>query len=187
MMLSCNPGFQPHSNFACNSPPRPLTARPLSGVATGFTLIELLVVIAIIAVLIALLLPAVQGVRQTAARAAESAHSDALKQIGMDAQDCADEAEATLRPMYTDFARAQAFNGEVSPDALRGYERDLRANRVKAVEKLEALEEIHPRLDRHDKRLARNLRKPLEVLVVELERAALLVEALLVEHPPEPV
>ncbi len=148
---------------------------------TGFTLVELLVVIAIVATIIGLLLPAVQAAREAGRKAAAEAESPVLLEIGASVVACADEAEVVLRPMYEDFATAQVENGTLDPQLLRFYRDEVHKSRVWVVENLRDLHAIFPRLSRHDKKLARRIRRPLRTLNVELERAARLVDALLLD------
>lgn len=152
----------------------------IPGQKAGFTLIELLVVIAIIAILIALLLPAVQAARAAARTTIEMAADPVLKRVAVDVLDCADKAEAVLQPMYMDFAMAQVFDSDIDPETLIRHQEALRANRTWVLDNLATLNEIYPALNRDDKALARDLRKPLNVLAVELERGARLIGALLV-------
>lgn len=156
----------------------------------GFTLVELLVVIAIIGVLVGLLL---EGKR--AEQAAQSAYATAdertLRQVGLTASGCLADADTTLQPLYTELATAQATNGTVDPDGLLRHRDALRVHRDCVTGTLETLRELYPRLERRDRMLARELRQPLQTLAVELERAARLLDGLLVPpepvHPPEPV
>lgn len=164
------------------------TIWPLTARRSGFTLIELLVVIAIIAILIALLLPAVQVAREAGRETVDNAIDPALVQIAEDVVDCANEAEPLLRNTYAGLALALADpDGQVSTRLLRESQEGLRLNREWVVRNLEQLRRLYPGLEGEDKRLARDLRKPLTTLAVELERAAILADALLVEHPPDPI
>lgn len=161
-------------------------ARECRATRRGFTLIELLVVIAIIGVLIALLLPAVQAAREAGRRAAENAIDNGLVLVAEDVVECADQAEPLLRSAYATFALMQTDpDGEVDAPALREIQEGLRLNREWVVRNLQQLREIHPGLNRDDKKLAQELRKPLNTLSVELERTAILIEALLVEDEDE--
>lgn len=154
----------------------------------GFTLIELLVVIAIIGILIALLLPAVQAAREAGRQTADKAIDPSLVEIAEDVVECANEAEPLLRSTYAGLALALADpDGQVSTRLLRESQEGLRLNREWVARNLEQLRGLYPGLEQEDKRLARELRKPLVILAVELERAAILAGALLVEHPPDPI
>lgn len=154
----------------------------------GFTLIELLVVIAIIGILIALLLPAVQAAREAARRAVENASDTNLVLVAEDVVECANEAEPLLRNMYAALTLAQADpDGRIEPGTLREYRDGLRINREWVSENLQQLQRLFPTLSREDKQLANGMRKPLNSLNIELERAARLIDALLVEHPPDPI
>jgi prepilin-type N-terminal cleavage/methylation domain-containing protein len=156
----------------------------------GFTLVELLVVIAIIGVLIGLLLEGKKA-EQAAQSAYATAEERTLRQLGLTASGCLSDADATLQPLYTELATAQATNGTVDHEGLPRHRDALRVHRDCVGGILEALRELYPRLDRGDRRLARELRQPLESMVVELERAARLLDGLLIPpepvHPPEPV
>lgn len=164
------------------------TIRPQTTRRSGFTLIELLVVIAIIGILIALLLPAVQAAREAARKTIEGATDHALVEVAESVAECTNDVEPLLRSMYATLALAQADpDGEIEPDTLREYQEGLRLNREWVSQNLQQLERLFPTLNRKDKRLANGIRKPLNSLNVELERAARLVDALLVEHPPDPI
>jgi prepilin-type N-terminal cleavage/methylation domain-containing protein len=154
--------------------------------SAGFTLIELLVVIAIIGVLMQLLVEAQQASQAASAVSAE-ADERTLREIGAASGDCLAAAAATLGPLHTELATAHATRGALDPDSLRHHQGELTRHRECLQTNLEALREIYRRLDRRDRSLAGNLRRPLQGLAVELDRAGRLLEALLVEHPPEPV
>lgn len=162
--------------------------RPQLDHRQGFTLIELLVVIAIIGILIALLLPAVQAAREAARKTVEQAADISLVQIAESVAECTNDVEPLLRSMYATLALAQADpDGDIEPGTLREYQEGLRVNREWVSENLQQLQRIFPSLSRKDKQLASGMRKPLNSLNVELERAARLIDALLVEHPPDPI
>jgi prepilin-type N-terminal cleavage/methylation domain-containing protein len=155
--------------------------------AAGFTLIELLVVIAMISILIALLLPRADDADEAARRTVELASNDELKTIATEVVERIGAKKTNLTLIYEGFSVAQATMAPIDPDTLRRYKRELRGGGEWVGDILEALRELYPILDHSDRRLARELRRPLNVLHVELERAARLVDALLVEHPPDPI
>ncbi|MDX1631898.1 MAG: hypothetical protein R3234_08555, partial [Thermoanaerobaculia bacterium] len=124
--------------------------------------------------------------RDAAEKIVRSAESPELQDLGASARDCLAEAEPELRAIHETLSIAQSTDGDVPAAELREARDQLRRQLGWVSSDLETLRALYPRLSREDQRLARDLRQPLETLRVELERAAHLLDALLVEHPPDP-
>lgn len=149
----------------------------------AFTLIELLVVIAIIGVLIGLLLPAVQAAREAARRTIDLASNSELIRIAVDVEECVDIAEPLLKQLHAELALLQSDpSAEINVADMVAWRDDLRLNREWVIRNLNELRALFSSLEREDRKLAAELRKPLNTINVELERTARLIDALVTEH-----